>query len=40
MSAGDASGNGRNDLVLETGPSVLLRVASVPGTFAAGHTLR
>ncbi len=31
----DMNGDGRNDLVLETGPSVLLQVAAVPGTLKA-----
>lgn len=37
---GDMNGDGRNDLVLETGPSVLLQSASNPGTFAAVQDLR
>lgn len=36
----DMNGDGRNDLVLETGPSVLLQVAAVPGTFEALRPLR
>lgn len=31
----DMNGDGRNDLVLETGPSVLLQVAAAPGSFEA-----
>lgn len=40
IAIGDMNGDGRNDLVLETGPSVLLQSASAPGTFAAVQVLR
>jgi hypothetical protein len=32
--------DGRNDLVLENGPSVLVQSALVPGAFEAVRTLR
>jgi hypothetical protein len=40
IAIGDMNGDGRNDLVLETGPSVLLQSASVAGTFAVVRNLR
>lgn len=40
IAIGDMNGDGRNDLVLETGPSVLMQSASAPGTFAAVQDLR
>ncbi|MCF8159888.1 MAG: VCBS repeat-containing protein [Polaromonas sp.] len=40
IAIGDMNGDGRNDLVVETGPSVLMQSASVPGTFEAVRALR
>ncbi|MDI1247089.1 MAG: VCBS repeat-containing protein [Rhodoferax sp.] len=40
IAIGDMNGDGRNDLVVETGPSVLLQSASAPGTFEAVKPLR
>lgn len=40
IAIGDMNGDGHNDLVLETGPSVLLQSNSVRGTFAAVRDLR
>jgi hypothetical protein len=40
IAIGDMNGDGRNDLVLETGPSLLLKSTSAPGTFAAIQNLR
>jgi hypothetical protein len=40
IAIGDMNGDGRNDLVLETGPSVLMQSASAPGTFEAVQDLR
>lgn len=40
IAMGDMNGDGRNDLVLEAGPSVLMQLASAPGTFEAVKTLR
>lgn len=40
IAIGDMNGDGRNDLVLENGPSVLVQSASAPGTFEAVRTLR
>ena len=40
IAIGDVSGDGRNDLVLENGPSVLVQSATAPGTFEAVRTLR
>jgi len=40
IAIGDMNGDGRNDLVVETGPSVLLQSASVAGRFAAVQNLR
>lgn len=37
---GDMNGDGRNDLVVETGPSVLMQSASAPGIFEAVQNLR
>lgn len=40
IAIGDMNGDGRNDLVLENGPCVLLQSVSVAGTFAAVGNLR
>lgn len=40
IAIGDMNGDGRNDLVVETDPSVLMQVAASPGTFEAVKTLR
>jgi hypothetical protein len=40
IAIGDMNGDGRNDLVVETGPSVLLQSASAPGIFEAVQALR
>jgi hypothetical protein len=40
IAIGDINGDGRNDLVVETGPSVLMQSASAPGTFEAVRSLR
>ena len=40
IAIGDMNGDGRNDLVLENGPSVLMQSVSAPGTFAAVQDLR
>ena len=40
IAIGDMNGDGRNDLVVETDPSVLMQSASAPGTFEAVRTLR
>ena len=40
IAIGDMNGDGRNDLVLENGPSVLVQSASAPGAFEAVQTLR
>jgi hypothetical protein len=40
IAIGDMNGDGRSDLVLETGPSVLLQSASAPGIFEAVQDLR
>ena len=40
IAIGDMNGDGRNDLVVETGPSVLLQSASAPGIFEAVQDLR
>ena len=40
IAIGDVSGDGRNDLVLENGPSVLVQSATAPGTFEPVRTLR
>lgn len=40
IAVGDMNGDGRNDLVLENGPSVLIQSASAPGTFLPVRTLR
>ena len=37
---GDANGDGRNDIILNDGPSVLLQRASAPGTFDPVRPLR
>ena len=40
IAIGDITGDNRNDLVLENGPSVLVQSATAPGTFEAVRTLR
>lgn len=40
IAIGDMNSDGRNDLVLETGPSVMLQSTSAPGTFVAIQNLR
>jgi hypothetical protein len=40
IAIGDVTGDGRNDLVLENGPSVLVQSATAPGTFETVRTLR
>jgi hypothetical protein len=40
IAIGDVNGDGRNDIVLNDGPSVLLQRANAPGTFDPVRTLR
>ena len=40
IAIGDMNGDGRNDLVLENGPSALMQSASAPGAFEAVQPLR
>ncbi|WP_367141850.1 FG-GAP repeat domain-containing protein [Rhodoferax sp.] len=40
IAIGDMNGDGRNDLVLENGPSVLIQSNSAPRTFLPVRTLR
>lgn len=40
IAAGDVNGDGRNDIILNEGPSVLLQQATAPGTFGPVQPLR
>jgi hypothetical protein len=40
IAIGDLDGDGRNDIVINDGPSVLLQSATVPGSFRPPAPLR